>query len=110
MFSLLPPIPVGKLYITDVPFFNAPIASLNFDVTSLFTSCPTFLILGAKKMCEASLIAISIGSRASKGSSSINDLTLGYVRAISGFNLIAILADSSINETFEPLSAIEDAM
>jgi hypothetical protein len=32
------------------------------------------------------------------------------VRAISGFSLIAILADSSIKETFEPLSAIEDAI
>ena len=80
------------------------------DVTSLFTSCPTFLILGAKKTYEASLIATSIGSRASNGSSSIRELTLGYVRAISGFSLMAIRADSSINEIFEPLTAIADAI
>ncbi|HZA07022.1 MAG TPA: hypothetical protein VE619_04885, partial [Nitrososphaeraceae archaeon] len=59
---------------------------------------------------EASLIAISIGSSASSGSSSIKDLTSGYVRATSGFNLIAILADSSISETFEPLTAMDDAI
>ena len=30
--------------------------------------------------------------------------------AMSGFNVIAIRADSSIKETFEPLTAIEEAI
>jgi hypothetical protein len=101
---------VGNVYIIEAPPLEALIASRNFDVTSLFTSCPIFLILGVKNMYEASLMATSIGCRASNGSSSIKELTFGYVLAMSGFNVIAIRADSSIKETFEPLIAMEEAI
>jgi hypothetical protein len=56
------------------------------------------------------LIAISIGCRSRRGSSSISELTFGYVLAISGLSKMAILTDSSINETLEPLIAIEEAI
>ena len=53
---------------------------------------------------------MSIGCRSRRGSSSISELTLGYVLAISGLSTMAILTDSSINETLEPFMAIEEAI
>ena len=53
---------------------------------------------------------MSIGCRSRRGSSSISELTFGYVLAISGLSKMAILTDSSINETLEPLMAIEEAI
>src|SRR5215510_1888135 len=84
--------------------------SLNFVITSLLTSGPTFLILGAKYTYEALLIAMSIGCRSRRGSSSISEPTFGYVLAISGLSNMAILTDSSIKETLDPLTAIEEAI
>src|ERR687885_210206 len=53
---------------------------------------------------------MSTGCKSRRGSSSISELTFGYVLAISGLSKIAILTDSSIKETLEPLTAIEDAI
>ena len=75
-YALLPPMLVGNVYIIEAPFRKALIASRNFDVTSLLTSCPIFLILGVKNMYEASLMATSMGCRVSNGSSSIKELHL----------------------------------
>jgi hypothetical protein len=53
---------------------------------------------------------MSIGCRSRRGSSSISELTFGYVLAISGLSKMAILTDSSIKETLEPLIAIDEAI
>ena len=75
MFSLFPPNPVARQLMTELPSFNSPTASLNLEFTSVFRSWPVFLIRGVKKRYLAFEIAILLGSIASRGSSSLSDVT-----------------------------------
>ena len=85
-------------------------ASLNFELISIFTSWPVFRNTGTKNSNCAFEIAISIGVIDNNGSSSFNVWTVGYVLAISDLIDIAEGVDSSIICTSAPLRAILEAI